>query len=85
MVDEVIKYDAHYSKNTYTWILPDGKVFTAVIDPYVVSKACSVGGGAIEHILKKAMRGTGKGHTMEDLLGEIIECANRGLQIERGE
>lgn len=53
------------------------------IDPYLVSKACNVGGGPIEHIMKKAMRGPDKGHSMERVYTEIIASANRGLQIER--
>lgn len=55
---------------------------TIKIDPYLVSKACNVGGGPIEHILKKAMRATAKGHSMAQVYAEVIKCAQRGIEIE---
>ena len=50
------------------------------IDPYLVAAVCNVGGGAIEHIMKKAMRGESKGHTENDVFREIICCAEGGIR-----
>jgi acyl carrier protein len=51
------------------------------LDPYRICQLYSVGGGCIEHIIKKALRGSEKGHNKEDLLKEIICCAERGLEM----
>ena len=50
------------------------------IDPYLVAAVCSVGGGAMEHIMKKAMRGESKGHPENDVFREIICCAEGGIR-----
>jgi|5B_taG_2_1085324.scaffolds.fasta_scaffold07396_2 hypothetical protein len=52
------------------------------VDPHFVSKALDMKGGAMEHIFKKAMRGTSKGHTKLDVFEEIIALAKRGIELE---
>jgi hypothetical protein len=51
------------------------------IDPYLVASVCSVGGGAMEHIMKKAMRGESKGHKKNEVYKEIIAAAKRAIEL----
>lgn len=51
------------------------------LDPYRICEIYQVGGGYMEHIAKKALRCEEKGHSREDVLKEIICCAERGLQM----
>lgn len=47
------------------------------MDPYRVCDIYNVGGGAREHLIKKALRGQGKGHTELDLIAELQSCLDR--------
>ena len=47
------------------------------MDPYRVCKLYGVGGGAREHLIKKALRGAGKGHTELELINELKSCLKR--------
>lgn len=51
------------------------------IDPYRICDVYQVGGGPREHILKKVLRGSGKGHTERDLIREIRGCVDRWEQM----
>lgn len=51
------------------------------LDPYRVGKVCNVGGGAMEQVLKKSMRGVDKGHSERVVLEEIISAARRGIEM----
>jgi len=89
--DEDIKHmhdtspSAHYDKYMYRVnIKPEDAVrgyIEVKLDPYRVGKVCGVGGGALEQCLKKAMRGTDKGHSEKRVLEEIISAAKRGLEM----
>ena len=76
---------AHYDKYIYRVRIKPEDVERGYIDvkldPYRVGKVCGVGGGALEQCLKKAMRGTDKGHSKKRVLEEIISAANRGLEM----
>lgn len=50
------------------------------IDPYRISEVYSLGGWR-EHILKKTLRGTDKGHTASELLEELQCCLDRANQM----
>ncbi|MDB4312246.1 hypothetical protein N9937_02325 [bacterium] len=52
------------------------------LDPYRVCEVYGVGGGAREHIVKKALRGVDKGHTTKELLDELQCCLDRWKQME---
>jgi len=59
-----------------------GVTFQGVkMDPYLIASIFKMGGGPLEHIMKKCLRGTSKGHTEEKILKEIICSATRGLEI----
>ena len=59
-----------------------GVTFQGVkMDPYLIAHIFKMGGGPLEHIMKKCLRGTSKGHTEEKILQEIICSAERGLEI----
>lgn len=47
------------------------------MDPYRVCKIYKIGGGAREHLIKKALRGCDKGHTELDLIAELRSCLDR--------
>lgn len=76
--------NAHYNNNlrvaVTNWDYNVGYI-EVKIAPYLVAAACNVGGGPLEHILKKAMRGADKGHTMNDVYREIICCAEEGIKL----
>ena len=77
--------DSHY-KNTIRIQLTAADIrneyVDVVIDPYLISKARNVGGGAMEHIMKKSVRGPDKGHTVLEVFEEIAASANRGIELE---
>lgn len=50
-------------------------------DPYRIAKMYGVKGGPQEHMLKKLLRGQGKGHTEEDLLKELQCCLDRWKEM----
>lgn len=76
----------HYDQYTMKIVLSAEDVengFVSVrMDPYRVCDFYNVGGGPMEHIVKKGLRGTEKGHTTKDVFLEIIRCAERGVEIE---
>lgn len=84
-LDSLISPSAHYDKYVYRVNLTDADKKNGYVDvkldPYRVGKVCNVGGGALEQILKKAMRGVDKGHDERQVLNEIISAANRGIEI----
>ena len=51
------------------------------VDPYRICDLYAVGGGPREHALKKLLRGNGKGHTEEEMWGEVLTCAKRALEM----
>jgi hypothetical protein len=50
-------------------------------DPYRICKMYGVGGGPREHMLKKILRGSGKGHTEDDLIKELQCCLDRWKEM----
>lgn len=52
------------------------------LDPYRIAQIFDVRGGAMEQIMKKALRGTGKGHGVMQVYTEIIQAAQRGIEME---
>lgn len=53
------------------------------LDPYLVQRTCNITDPVLQHIHKKAQRGTSKGHSMMELLTEISQSAERGIELER--
>jgi hypothetical protein len=51
------------------------------LDPYRVCLLYNVGGGPREHILKKCLRGTTKGHTERQVIDEIQSCLDRWKEM----
>lgn len=47
------------------------------LDPYRICDIYNVGGGPLEHIAKKALRGVSKGHSKRDLIKELRACIDR--------
>jgi len=84
-VAPVVSVDSHYQKYVYRVKLSDQDVKNGFVDvkldPYRVASVCGVGGGALEHCLKKAMRGTDKGHDLRYVYNEIIKAAMRGIEM----
>jgi hypothetical protein len=54
-------------------------------DPYLISLVCGVTDPALQHILKKAIRGEKKGHCLKFVLQEIIGAAQRRIDIIDGD
>jgi hypothetical protein len=50
-------------------------------DPYRIAKMYGLTGGPREHMLKKLLRGEGKGHTEADLLQELQCCLDRWKEM----
>lgn len=84
-VAPAVSVDSHYQKYVYRVKLSDQDVKNGFVDvkldPYRVASVCGVGGGALEHCLKKAMRGTDKGHDLRYVYNEIIKAAMRGIEM----
>lgn len=51
------------------------------LDPYRVAKVYAINGGPQEHILKKILRGTTKGHTEQEVINEIQACLDRWQEM----
>ena len=51
------------------------------LDPYRLSQELSIGGGAREQIMKKALRWTTKGDDEVKVINEIISAAQRRLEM----
>ena len=84
-VSSDVTVDSHYQKYVYRVKLSDQDIENGFVDvkldPYRVASVCGVGGGALEHCLKKAMRGTDKGHDLRYVYNEIIKAAMRGIEM----
>lgn len=50
-------------------------------DPYRVARMYDLGGGPREHMVKKLLRGTGKGHTERELIDELQCCLDRWKEM----
>lgn len=76
----------HY-QNYYTRPLTDEEKATGTLklklDPYRLSYALDIGGGAREQILKKALRWTSKGDAEAKVINEIMQACERRLEILR--
>ena len=75
--------DKHYNNLLKLKVTPkdlDRGYVSVRLDPYLIGKVCGVLGGAMEHILKKALRGAKKGHTENEVFAEIICCAEGGIR-----
>lgn len=57
---------------------------TVNLDPYRISSVYGLGGWR-EHVVKKTLRGTEKGHTEEELLDELQCCIDRARQMLKEE
>lgn len=53
---------------------------TVNLDPYRISDVYELGGWR-EHIVKKALRGTLKGHSEQELIDELRACIDRAEQM----
>lgn len=47
------------------------------LDPYRIARIYDLGGGPREHIVKKALRGTGKGGSEQQLINELRDALDR--------
>ena len=50
------------------------------VDPYRISEVYNLGGWR-EHVVKKTLRNTDKGHSQEELIAELQCCLDRAKQI----
>lgn len=78
--------DAHYNnvlRLPVTQADADAGYIEVKLDPYLVQRTCNVTDPVLQHIHKKAQRGTSKGHSMLELLTEIKQSAERGIELER--
>lgn len=77
---------SHYDKHMYRVLVSqedaDRGFKEFKLDPYVVCDFYSVGGGPLEHLVKKGLRGVGKGHSKLELWKELQKCVERGLEME---
>lgn len=53
---------------------------TVNLDPYRISDVYELGGWR-EHVIKKALRGTLKGHSEQELIDELRACIDRAEQM----
>ena len=51
------------------------------LDPYRVCKELNVGGGPREQIVKKGLRWTSKNQTERQVLTEIMQACQRGIEM----
>jgi len=51
------------------------------LDPYRVCKLFIINGGPHEHMTKKILRGSGKGHSEDDLIKELQCCLDRWKEM----
>lgn len=51
------------------------------LDPYRIADIYNLGGGPREHIVKKGLRGTGKGSSERQLIKELRDALNRWEQM----
>lgn len=59
--------------------LHEGKA-TFKLDPYRISRVYGLAGPA-EHMVKKILRGTSKGHTENELIAELQCCLDRWREL----
>lgn len=77
--------DTHYNNTLHipaTQADVDAGYVEVKLDPYLVQRICNVTDPVLQHIHKKAQRGTSKGHSMFELLTEIKQSAERGIELE---
>lgn len=51
------------------------------IDPYRICRIYDLGGGPREHMTKKLLRGSGKGHEELELINELQCCLDRWREM----
>lgn len=51
------------------------------LDPYRICRVYGIGGGPREHMLKKLLRGTEKGHSEDFLIAELQSSLDRWRQM----
>ncbi len=73
-------YKLRYSRKIEPSELEAGHV-TIKLDPYRVARIYNLGGGPREHAVKKLLRGTDKGHALEEMWREVMCCATRALEM----
>lgn len=75
---------AHYRHTLRVAISPEDveRGFVEVkLDPYRICALYQVGGGPQEHIAKKALRGTRKGSTPQQLVNELRDAVDRWQEL----
>lgn len=74
----------HY-RYSYTRKLTEKEIETGEatfkLDPYRIASLYNLGGGPREHIVKKGLRGTDKGHTELELVNELQCCLDRWREM----
>ena len=77
--------DNHYRK--FDFVTPvsykqakDGEMVIKC-DPYFICELYKIGGGPLEHMLKKILRGSSKGHSHKQLLDELQASLNRAYEL----
>ena len=51
------------------------------MDPYRICDLYNINGGPHEHLVKKGLRGTSKGHSKRKLIAELRACLDRWEQM----
>lgn len=73
-------YRYRYIRNLTADEIKTNKVVVK-LDPYRICQVYGVRGGPREHIIKKALRGTGKGYSETELIDEIQCCLDRWKEM----
>lgn len=71
---------AHYRYGYTVALTPEdiARGFVRVnLDPYRIADIYALGGGPREHVVKKGLRGSGKGHSDRALIRELRSCIDR--------
>lgn len=75
---------SHY-RFTYRHALSNEEIEAGVamvkMDPYRICTLYEVGGGPLEHMIKKALRGVRKGHSEDALINELQACLDRWKEM----
>lgn len=83
--NSVLSVGEHYNNYVTIELEPDSLISGELmlkVDPHFVSHALNMKGGCMEHIFKKAMRSSSKGHSQIEVYREIIALAERGIELE---
>lgn len=75
----------HYRTHRVRFTLTDDEIASGQlirhVDPYKFVRVFDLGGGPREHLVKKCMRFTSKGHTERQVIEELQQILNRWKEL----